>query len=222
MIAKTPCPKCGYENELPACQNCGGLDFRRGPLSDGSTGMICTACNLGFSHTPCQSGCGAMVSASEFGTPVSRLARRMQEGMDAYQGGTPQSSKCFIATELYGCDSVEVAILRRFRDQSLLKSQLGAKLVSTYYRTAPTIIPVMRRSALLRFVLRALVTLSVKIVQGNSVLLSHQRRTDQTESHSDFTAVNGKKGHTSNHSDSLNTAIVKTQVSDLTTLTNHE
>jgi hypothetical protein len=118
----------------------------------------------------------------------------MQEGMDAYQGGgAPQSSKCFIATELYGCDSVQVAILRRFRDQSLLKSQLGAKLVSTYYRTAPTIIPVMRSSALLRFVLRALVALSVKIVQGNLVLLPNQRRAYQTESHSDFTAAKGRK-----------------------------
>src|SRR6266700_5473598 len=129
--------------------------------------MICNACNMGFSHTPCQSGCGTMVSASAFGTPVSRLALRMKEGMDAYQGiGTPQSSKCFIATELYGCNSAEVAILRRFRDQSLLKSQLGARLVIAYYRIAPAIIPVMRRSVLLRFLLRSFVALAVNIVRA--------------------------------------------------------
>ncbi len=121
-----------------------------------------------------------MVSASAFGTPVSRLALRVQEGMDAYQGSTPQSSKCFIATELYGCDSAEVAILRRFRDQSLLKSQLGARLVSAYYRSAPTIIPVMRRSVLLRFLLRAFVDLAVNIVQGSEILLPRlQRRVRQ-------------------------------------------
>jgi hypothetical protein len=192
MIAKASCPRCSHENELPACQNCGGIDFRRGPLNDGSTGMICNACNMGFSHTPCQSGCGAMVSASAFGTPVSRLAQRMQEGMHAYQGGgTPQSSKCFIATELYGCDSAQVAILRRFRDQSLLKSQLGARLVIAYYRIAPTIIPVMRKSALVRFSLRAFVALAVNIVQGSLILWPHQRRVYQAECHSDFTATNG-------------------------------
>jgi len=191
MIAKASCPRCGHENELPACQNCGGLDFRRGPLSGGSIGMICTACNLGFSHTPCQSGCGTMVSASGFGTPVSRLARRMQEGMDAYQGGTTQSSKCFIATELYGCDSAQVAILRRFRDQSLLKSHLGARFVSAYYRTAPAIIPIMRRSMLVRFLLRALVAFSVNIVKGSRILLPRQRRREyQTEHHSNFTTAN--------------------------------
>jgi hypothetical protein len=132
-----------------------------------------------------------MVSASEFGTPVSRLARRMQEGMDAYQGGTPQSSKCFIATELYGCDSAQVVILRRFRDQSLLKSHLGARVVSAYYRTAPAIIPIMRRSMLVRFLLRALVALSVNIVKGSRILLPRQRRREhQTEHHSNFTAAN--------------------------------
>jgi hypothetical protein len=134
-----------------------------------------------------------MVSASAFGTPMSRLARRMQEGMDANQGiGTPQSSKCFIATELYGCGSSQVAILRRFRDQALLKSRLGSRLVSAYYRIAPTIIPLMRKSVLLRFMLRALVALLVNIVQGSLMLLHRQlRREHQTERHSNFTAANG-------------------------------
>lgn len=191
MIAKASCPRCGHENELSACQNCGGLDFRRGPLSDGSTGMICNACNLGFSHTPCQSGCGTMISASAFGTPVSRLANRIQEGMDAYQGGTPQSgSKCFIATELYGSDSEQVATLRQFRDQTLLKSQLGASFVRAYYRTAPRIIPAMRKSALLRLALRALVAFSVKIVQATLIFFPNQRRAYQAESQSYFTAAN--------------------------------
>jgi hypothetical protein len=162
VIATATCPRCGHENELPACRNCGGTDFRRGPLNDGSTGMICKACDMGFSHTPCQSGCGTMISASAFGTPSSRLAGHIQEGMNAHQGG-----KCFIATELYGRDSTQVAILRRFRDQSLLKSWFGARLVAAYYRIAPVVIPVMRRSTLVRLLLRAFVALSVNVAQRN-------------------------------------------------------
>jgi hypothetical protein len=83
MIATATCPKCSSTNELLACQNCGGTDFRRGALNDGSEGMICKACNLGFSHISCQSGCGTIIPATAFGTPVSRAAGRMQQGMTA-------------------------------------------------------------------------------------------------------------------------------------------
>jgi len=44
---------------------------------------------------------------------------------------------CFIATELYGVESVQVAVLHRLRDQGLLRSRLGAKLVDGYYLWVP-------------------------------------------------------------------------------------
>ena len=160
MIAAATCPRCQHTNELLACQNCGGTDYRRGPLSDGSEGMICQGCNLGFAHIPCQAGCGALISARSFGTPMSRLAGRAQAGMTAYEGG-----KCFIATELYGSDSIEVAILRRLRDQVLLKHRLGARFVTTYYRIAPRIIPVMRQSIVVRLLFHTPVALLVFVIK---------------------------------------------------------
>lgn len=169
MIATATCPKCGYQNGLTACQNCGGTDFRRGPLNDGSTGMICNACNLGFSHTPCQNGCGAMVSALAFGTPVSRVAGGIKAGMDAYQG-----KSCFIATELYGSDSAQVATLRRFRDQTLSKSPIGAALVAAYYQNASWLIQLLRRSVFIRVAIRALVAVCVRIARS-SLTIAAQR-----------------------------------------------
>lgn len=160
MIATATCPRCNSTNQLFACENCGGTDYRTGPLSDGSVGLICKACNIGFSHIPCQSGCGALIPATAFGTPSSRLARRALAGMEAYEDG-----KCFIATELYGIGSVEVATLRQFRDQILLKNFVGRTFVTTYYRVAPTIASAMHKSIVLRLLLQALVALSVFIVR---------------------------------------------------------
>jgi hypothetical protein len=88
----------------------------------------------------------------------------MQKGMQAYQGG-----KCFIATELYGSDACEVALLRRFRDQVLLRTHLGTAFVTAYYRVAPKIVPLVRRSNMVRFVLRTLVTCSVFLVRRTPV-----------------------------------------------------
>jgi hypothetical protein len=126
--------------------------------------MICKACNLGFSHISCQSGCGTIIPATAFGTPVSRVAKRAQQGMTAYEGG-----KCFIATELYGSDSIEVAILRRLRDQVLLKTHLGTMFVTTYYRLAPRIIPVMRSYILVRLLLHAVVALLVFVIRRTHI-----------------------------------------------------
>lgn len=55
---------------------------------------------------------------------------------------TPKSSKsgCFIATAVYGCyDAPEVIVLRRLRDEILLKSFAGRLFVRFYYATGPAI-----------------------------------------------------------------------------------
>jgi hypothetical protein len=45
---------------------------------------------------------------------------------------------CYIATAVYGSyDAPEVRILRRFRDEVLLKSNAGRKFVAFYYRHSP-------------------------------------------------------------------------------------
>jgi hypothetical protein len=154
MIATTSCPSCGHQNELMACQ-CGGMSFRYGRLVNGSTGMICDRCNMGFAARPCER-CGKTFSASQFLSPGQRIASSIGDGIRAYNGGP-----CFIATELYGADSLQVTILRRFRDQVLLPHRVGVNLVAAYYRSSPEIISAMRRSVLLRQTVRVAVALAV-------------------------------------------------------------
>jgi len=161
MISTASCPKCGSYNELQPCQNCGNRRLRLGVLTDGSQGWICDTCNLGWSHYSCLNGCGALIPAIAFGTSISRTARDIEKGIQAYQG----NSSCFIATEIYGNNSVEVNLLREFRDHTMLPNRLGEELVAIYYRISPSIIPIMRRSGLVRFVLGKTVALSVNFVR---------------------------------------------------------
>ena|SRR5215469_4169051 len=123
--------------------------------------MICKACNLGFSHVACQAGCGTSIPATAFGTPVSRVAEGAAAGMNAYEGG-----KCFIATELFGADSMQVKILRQFRDRILLRSTPGRTFVAWYYRSGPTMVKLMRTAPPLRFAARLFVGLLVLLVQS--------------------------------------------------------
>jgi hypothetical protein len=75
---------------------------------------------------------------------------------------------CFIATELYGNDSAEVGLLRRYRDQCLLSGRLGRRFVASYYCMGPIIVPQMRKSALLRSILRRLVAVAI-FIAGRTV-----------------------------------------------------
>lgn len=77
----------------------------------------------------------------------------------AYTGGPGGSggsgSGCFIATAAFGSDlHPEVERLRRFRDAVLMPSAAGRLLVRAYYRGAPPVAAVVRRSAALRAVVR--------------------------------------------------------------------
>ncbi len=105
-MPKYTCPKCGRENDRPACRSCDGT--------------------------------------------AAHLISGAQEGGKAH-------GDCFIATELYGAESAQVLVLRQFRDQSLMTNRLGTWLVHAYYRIGPHAIPVMRRSAVTRALLRAVV-----------------------------------------------------------------
>lgn len=66
-------------------------------------------------------------------------------------------SGCFIATAAYGSDmAAEVDMLRRFRDQKLLKSPLGQLAVASYYALSPGLSVVLAESAPLRAAARTL------------------------------------------------------------------
>jgi len=59
------CPRCGKINVLPACSNCNGVRMHRGPLSNGTMGIFCKDCNVGFTWVSC-TDCGTQLPAEKF------------------------------------------------------------------------------------------------------------------------------------------------------------
>lgn len=79
----------------------------------------------------------------------------------AHQYLVSHLTKCFIATACYGAQSREVEILRRFRDEKLMKFALGHALVHCYYWLSPPIARACLNSRVLSIVVRAMVYLII-------------------------------------------------------------
>ena len=66
---------------------------------------------------------------------------------------------CFIATAAYGTDSVEeLAVLRRFRDEVLLRTTLGTACVDIYYQVSPPFAVEVARHPALAALVRGVLT----------------------------------------------------------------
>lgn len=72
--------------------------------------------------------------------------------------------RCFIATFVYGQNSNEIIILRKWRDKVLLTSKTGRKLVNFYYRTSPRIVIYSMRSKTVRVAMTVSVHLLWKVI----------------------------------------------------------
>jgi hypothetical protein len=73
---------------------------------------------------------------------------------------------CFIATAVYGSsECAEVAILRHFRDNILLKTSGGSLLVQYYYRIGPSMATWLKRKPLARRFGKLFLDLVVEIVK---------------------------------------------------------
>lgn len=75
-------------------------------------------------------------------TPNQQIAYSNMQNQGNQNNPNNKSSKnCFIATEVYGNpDILEVRILRRWRDEFLLKYSLGQKSVNFYYKNSPKLV----------------------------------------------------------------------------------
>ncbi len=64
---------------------------------------------------------------------------------------TPKNSNCFIATACYGsCNSPEVLVLRKYRDDKLLKTFYGRIFVKFYYSVSPFLASLILKSDFLK------------------------------------------------------------------------
>jgi hypothetical protein len=141
---RVTCPRCGRLHDPLLCPNCGSRNGYKfiNYISPPET-VRCVNCQRDVGQWPCS--CGTWIDI--------RLL------IDKAPG-------CFIATEIYGVDSAQVATLRNFRDQALLPTQLGGKLVDRYYDLSPTMIRLMRRSRVVRTVAHSAVSLLVFSVRA--------------------------------------------------------
>jgi hypothetical protein len=83
------------------------------------------------------------------------------------QSAPPPTGGCFIATAAYGTPTAkQIDVLRQFRDNVLLKSALGSRLVDVYYRTSPPVADFISRHEVLRTLVRELlIDPIVRVVQ---------------------------------------------------------
>ena len=70
--------------------------------------------------------------------------------------GQPKpAQKCFIATAAYGTPlAEEIDILRKWRDESLMKLKSGKLFINTYYMISPPIADIIAKSSSMRAVTR--------------------------------------------------------------------
>src|SRR5262249_36470551 len=82
--------------------------------------------------------------------------------LDASQG----RGKCYVATYIYGDQSVEVEVLRQFRDDVILKRWHLFYVVALYYRLSPVLIRVFGGSAWFRTTCTCLLRLLLGAIEG--------------------------------------------------------
>lgn len=123
------CIRCGKVVPLSPCSNCESTTYEPGKSTDGTVGVFCTKCEKGFSNWTC----------SQCGTE------------NAVNKTVAKKKGCFIATAAFESgEAPEVLFLRKFRDDTLVRSRLGRTLILAYYRISPSLAKVVSRSQFLK------------------------------------------------------------------------
>ena len=77
-----------------------------------------------------------------------------------------EAGACFIATAVYGdYDHPQVRVLRRFRDEVLLKSAAGRRFVRWYYRVGPGLGEWVKKSKIIKDCISVLLNQFIKLAR---------------------------------------------------------
>lgn len=99
------------------------------------------------------------VSHMEYRCPSCKM--EWKESLERRGGG----GGCFIATATFGTPMAnEVNILKRFRDNFLLRNRTGEMFVRAYYKLSPPIARAIKKFEMLRCVVRIFLTPIVKLL----------------------------------------------------------
>ncbi len=76
-----------------------------------------------------------------------------------------ERSRCFIATSAFESpEAIEVKILRKYRDESLLRSRIGKLFVELYYFVSPSLACILDKQSYLKPMVRQILRLLIKCV----------------------------------------------------------
>lgn len=131
--------------------DCGTQCQAQYPVGTSVTLTAITASNSFFSGWS-GAGCGGAVTLS---SNLDCRANFTSNSPPPSQSNPPFAGPCFIATAAYGSAMAsEVVMLRRFRDEYLMKSEAGRAFVQLYYRHSPAVADTIREREWLRAVVR--------------------------------------------------------------------
>lgn len=80
---------------------------------------------------------------------------------------SPKNEGCYIATMVYGdYEHPQVLILRKYRDDVLLKSYIGRLFVKVYYLTSPKFVRLLRNHKRINILIRSLLNRYIHLINN--------------------------------------------------------
>jgi hypothetical protein len=125
--------------------------------------------------------------ADECEADVRESAKHQLKALDSQ---VAKRSGCFIATAVYGgSDTDEIAVLRQFRDNSLVTRPIGKLFVSFYYAFSPSVAKLLERSEVSRKIVKRFLLCPVLAVVKHAICKTNKSRNglleDNEEQHLD-------------------------------------